>query len=102
MKNEIAGTYWLCKYKNELWLTQGNRPTKSKEGYFSYNHTKDTELGWLQLYDKDGEKVDDWSIKDGEKVKSFDYHHLKFPEVPEGECIEIEIGKSGRVYTYEE
>ena len=101
MKNDICGTYWLCRNDSgNIWLTQGNRPTKTTGG-FQYNHTKDTELGWLQLYNKDGDEEEDWSYKDGNKVKSSDYHHLKFPEVPKGECIEIEIGKSGRVYTYD-
>lgn len=101
MKNEICGTYWLCRnVDGSLWLTQGDKPTKV-DGGFRYNHTKDTELGWLGLYNKDMTKAEDWSIKDGMKIRSSDYHHLKFPKVSEGECIEIEIGKSGRVYTYD-
>lgn len=100
MKSEICGTYWLCRNNGELWLTQGDRPTKVGGG-FRYNHTRGTELGWLYLYNKDGNEVEDWSMKDGKKIYSADYYHLKFPKVPEGECIEIEIGKSGRVYTYD-
>ena len=81
MKNEIVGTYWLCKNDDgSLWLTQGNKPTYNGSG-FSYNHNNGSEMDWLRLYDENGNKAQDFSYKDYKKVESSYYHDLKFPEV---------------------
>lgn len=101
----IAGSYWLCRTKNNsLWITQGNKPIKSNDGYRRKSISKD-DLNWFELIDDKGDPGD------GELVGNFlgfpkfpkdAFEGLKFPKVTwEDGPLEIEITKSGKVYWYE-
>lgn len=94
--DKIVGKYWLCRNKSgSLWLVQGGKPTQENGTYRS--NCKMGSMPWLELTEKD-----DWSLKDGVKVKSTDYEELDFPSITyEDGALEIEICKSGKVYWYE-
>lgn len=93
VKDEIVGTYWYVINCGERYITQGNKPVKSKSGGFKRSGPG---MGWLCLdYSED-------STSDGNKIiNSQDFKGLRFPEVEPEIPIEIEIVKSGRIYTYD-
>ena len=98
MDDRIIGTWWLVALKNgNRYLTKANKVTSVNIGF---GHSPEQMRGWVGLDDytwgtlitKEGDK----------KVKPEYFKDLNFPEVTnETSPIEIEIGKSGRVYTYD-
>ena len=98
MEDIIIGTWWLVALKNgNRYLTKANKVTSINIGF---NHSPEQMRGWVGLDD------DTWGTlitKEGDKkVKPEYFKGLDFPEVTyETSPIEIEIGKSGRVYTYD-
>lgn len=99
MNEKICGTYWLVNFKGCKYITQGNKPTYSES------------IGWIR-----GDRGMLWLLVEGDPpvckrttsktlsgktVTTEDFADLSFPDIPEKEAVEIEIGKSGRVYTYE-
>ena len=104
MDDRIIGTWWLVALKNgNRYLTKANKVTSVNIGfdhYIGFDHSPEQMRGWVGLDDytwgtlitKEGDK----------KVKPEYFKGLNFPEVTyETSPIEIEIGKSGRIYTYD-
>lgn len=96
--NKIVGKYWLCRNESgSLWLVQGRKPVSDNDGGYIARYNKDS-MHWLELTDDE-----DYSVKDGVKVRSTDYAELDFPSITyEDGPLEIEIGRSGKVYYYED
>lgn len=96
MKEILAGTYWMVSDGNgNRAICQGGKP--KKEGEYGWS-TENPDMGWITL-DNDIHT----RAKRGDKIlgKS-DFQGLTFPKISYEESpVEIEIGKSGRVYTYE-
>lgn len=93
VKDEVVGTYWYVVNKGERWITQGNKPVLCNFGGFRRSGSG---IGWLCLDDPNGAVMDSNKI-----VTSQDFEGLQFPKVEPETPIEIEIVKSGRIYTYE-
>lgn len=96
INEKLCGTFWLVKSNGKKYITQGDKPINTMLGW-------KRRLGntpWLCV---EGEP-DNFNIsttKEGNGIESSDYKNISFPDPKEGEALEIEIGKSGRVYTYE-
>lgn len=98
MEDRIIGTWWLVAVENgKRYLTKASKVTRTAIGF---KHSPGQMKGWVGLDDglqgtlitKEGDK----------KVKPEYFKGLNFPEVTyETSPIEIEIGKSGRIYTYD-
>lgn len=100
MEDRIIGTWWLVALKNgNRYLTKASKVT-SIEYFESFGHSCDQMKGWVGL---DDDTQGTLITKEGDKeVKPEYFKGLNFPEVTyETSPIEIEIGKSGRVYTYD-
>ena len=100
MEDRIIGTWWLVALKSgKKYLTKASEVTilGDHEGFV---HSPGQMKGWVGLDDDT-----QWALitKEGDKkVKPEYFKGLNFPEVTnETSPIEIEIGKSGRVYTYD-
>ena len=99
MEDIIIGTWWLVALKDgRRYLTKASKVIRRAGG--SFTHSPEQMRGWVGLDD------DTWGTlitKEGDKkVKPEYFKDLNFPEVTnETSPIEIEIGKSGRVYTYD-
>ena len=99
MDDRIIGTWWLVALKNgNRYLTKANKVTRRASGGFA--HSPGQMKGWVGLDDStQGVLITEEGDK---KVKPEDFKGLNFPEVTyETSPIEIEIGKSGRIYTYD-
>lgn len=99
MEDRIIGTWWLVALKNgNRYLTKASKVTRRIGG--SFTHSPDQMMGWVGL---DDDVQGTLITKEGDKkVKPEYFKGLNFPEVTnETSPIEIEIGKSGRVYTYD-
>lgn len=96
MKEILAGTYWLVANKDgSRTICKGKKPRKM--GIFGWL-IDGPEMGWISL-DDDIHTIA--KCKDKIVVKN-DFQDLVFPKISYEESpMEIEIGKSGRVYTYE-
>ena len=98
MEDLIIGTWWLVALKNgKRYLTKARKVTSTSRGFI---HSPGQMKGWVGLDDNvQGTLI----TKEGDKkVKPEYFKNLNFPEVTnETSPIEIEIGKSGRVYTYD-
>lgn len=100
MNEKICGTYWLVKIKDgSKFLTQGKKPKGDGDCWLKpVGNTP-----WLCVEGNFAK----WRSRtisrtlDGTPVESSDYKDINFPDTEGFEPIEIEIGKSGRVYTYE-
>ena len=98
MDDRIIGTWWLVALKNgKRYLTKASKIIKVGS---SFIHSPDQMKGWVGLDDDtQGALITEEGDK---KVKPEYFKGLNFPEVTdETGPIEIEIGKSGRVYTYD-
>ena len=99
MEDRIIGTWWLVALDNgKRYLTKASKVTRRIGG--SFTHSADQMKGWVGL---DDDLQGTLITKEGDKkVKPEYFKGLNFPEVTnETSPIEIEIGKSGRVYTYD-
>lgn len=101
MVNEyIPGTYYLCRNKdNSLWITQSDKvPERNGTGgWMKYGDG----MTWIYL---DTSSFDDWGIKNGQQVHASEFLKLDLPKdmvTWERGPLEIEIGKTGKVYWYE-
>lgn len=100
MDDRIIGTWWLVALKNgNRYLTKANKVT-IVEDQGGFKHPPGQMTGWVGL-DDDTQGV--LITKEGNKrIKPEYFKGLNFPEVTyETSPIEIEIGKSGRIYTYD-
>lgn len=96
MKEILAGTYWMVADGNgNRAICQGGKP--KKEGELGWS-TENPDMGWITL-DNDIHV----RARRGDKIlNKSDFQDLIFPRISYEESpVEIEIGKSGRVYTYE-
>lgn len=96
MKEILVGTYWMvANGDGTRAICQGGKPTKTENfGWVTNN----PDMGWITIDDNLHTRA-----KRGDKILSKnDFQDLIFPEISYEESpIEIEIGKSGRVYTYD-
>lgn len=99
IKDYIPGTYWLSKDREGNLYLSDVKPSKYRgnirfgKAYFL-----------LHLQNPDGSVHEHYQAKnDDTHMDSKDFEGLKFPKslTYETSPIEIEIGKTGRVYTYE-
>ena len=98
MKDYITGTWWLvANSSGKRYITKAKEVVSVGGGFM---HSPDQMLGWVGL---DDDTQGTLITKEGnKKVKPEYFKGLNFPEVTnETSPIEIEIGKSGRVYTYD-
>ena len=98
MEDLIIGTWWLVATSSgKRYITKAKKVI-SVNGAFL--HSTDQMRGWVGL---DDDLQGTLITKEGDKkVKPEYFKGLNFPEVTkETSPIEIEIGKSGRVYTYD-
>lgn len=96
MKEILAGTYWLVATKNgNRAICKGNKPKDTvRFGWVLEN----PEMRWITLDSNSHIRA---KYKDKTIYRS-DFQGLVFPKISYEESpMEIEIGKSGRVYTYE-
>ena len=96
MKDSIAGTYWLvANGDGSRAICKGKKPN----GIGKFGWVIDSpEMGWITL-DNDIHVRAKYRDK---IINKSDFQDLVFPKISYEESpIEIEIGKSGRVYTYE-
>lgn len=92
MKESLAGTYWLVCSCGKRYITQGNKPERSTGESFKRSGKG---IGWVCIDDNS------FNIIVGNPTLK-DFEGVKFPNVTYEESpIEIEIGKSGKVYIYE-
>ena len=98
MDDRIIGTWWLVALKNgNRYLTKANKVTSINIGL---DHSPEQMRGWVGL--DDGLQGLLFTKEGTKQVKSEYFKGLNFPEVTnETSPIEIEIGKSGRIYTYD-
>lgn len=98
MEDLIIGTWWLVATSSgKRYITKAKKVISVNGGFL---HSTDQMKGWVGLDDDfQGTLI----TKEGDKkVKPEYFKGLNFPEVTkETSPIEIEIGKSGRVYTYD-
>lgn len=100
MEDRIIGTWWLVALKSgKRYLTKANEVTILGD-HEDFIHSPGQMKGWVGL---DDDTQGALITKEGDKkVKPEYFKGLNFPEVTnETSPIEIEIGKSGRVYTYD-
>ena len=99
MEDRIIGTWWLVALKDgRRYLTKASKVIRRAGG--SFTHSSDQMSGWVGL--DDGLQGLLFTKEGTKKVKSEYFKGLNFPEITnETSPIEIEIGKSGRVYTYD-
>lgn len=101
MDQKICGTYWLIATKSgNKFVSQGEKPVRSGETW--RKHPKN--MGWLQVEPTAYPlSIHNLAVTlKGDIVTSSDYKDISFPDISfDDEPMEIEIGKSGRVYTYE-
>lgn len=92
MKEILAGTYWLvANGDGSRAICKGKKPKGI--GKFGWVIER-SEMGWITL-------DNDVHVRAKYRDKS-DFQGLVFPKISYEESpMEIEIGKSGRVYTYE-
>ena len=98
MEDRIIGTWWLVATSSgKRYITKAKEVISVNGGFM---HSPDQMLGWVGL---DDDTQGTLITKEGhKKVKPEYFKGLNFPEVTnETSPIEIEIGKSGRVYTYD-
>ena len=99
MKDNIAGTYWLVANTDGYRLIcQGSKPGKipRNTGWILGN----SPMGWLAI-DEDC-PYHKATRRYGQLLTREDFQDLNFPEITFSDGpVEIEIGKSGRVYTYD-
>lgn len=96
MKEILAGTYWLVANKDgSRAICKGKKP----KGIGGLGWVIECpEMGWITL-DND---VHVRAKYRGKIIDKSDFQGLVFPKISYEESpMEIEIGKSGRVYTYE-
>lgn len=96
MKEILAGTYWLVADKDgSRAICKGKKP----KGIGNFGWVIESpEMGWISLDDNVHTTA---KCKDKIFIKR-DFQDLVFPKISYEESpVEIEIGKSGRVYTYE-
>lgn len=96
MKEILAGTYWLIANKDgSRAICKGKKPKVI--GKFGWV-IEGPEMGWITL-DNDAHVRAKYKDK---IISKKDFQDLVFPKISYNESpMEIEIGKSGRVYTYE-
>ena len=96
MKEILAGTYWLvANGDGSRAICKGKKP---KEIGKSAWLVESPEMGWISL-DTDMHRREKYRDK---IINKRDFQGLVVPKISYEESpIEIEIGKSGRVYTYE-
>lgn len=99
--DKIVGRYWLCGNSKRRWLVQGNKPTHLGDDSFRADYSSKKDMRRLNI--SEGEYYcEDSTVKDGQTLSGSDFDGLDFPKLTEeGEIIEIEICKSGKVYWYE-
>ena len=95
MKEILAGTYWLvANGDGTRAICRGENIKRIGEGWL----VESPEMGWITL-DNDIHVRAKYRDK---IINKSDFQGLVFPKISYEESpIEIEIGKSGRVYTYE-
>lgn len=103
MNEKICGTYWLVAMPDgSKFITQGkSKPIRSSD---SWVKTRSSDMHWLFVEGDDSK----WKVlrisrtNAGNIVTTPDYKDVNFPDITwKDDPMEIEIGKSGRVYTYE-
>lgn len=94
----IVGTYWLVANCNgERYIVRGKKPVpvEGRNTWISPN----PEIGWIPL---DGESSIKYAPSAEGPIPVRLYKKLNFPKISyDDDPIEIEIGQTGRVYTYE-
>lgn len=98
MKDYIIGTWWLIKTREgKRYLARASKVENTTCGV---KHSGDKMKGWVGLDDNLRGRL---ITKEGDVVVARkDFEGINFPEMTdEYSPVEIEIGKSGRVYTYE-
>ena len=96
MKDSIAGTYWLvANGDGSRAICKGKKPKRIEE----FGWVLDSpEMVWITL-DNDIHVRAKYRDK---IIDKSDFQGLVFPKISYEESpIEVEIGKSGKVYTYE-
>lgn len=102
MNKKICGTYWLVAVPDgSKFITQGDTPpVRSGNSWIKTANS----MRWLCVE----ENMTKWPLlrisetNKGDIVRSCDYKDVNFPDITFNDNpMEIEIGKSGRVYTYE-
>lgn len=110
----INGAWWLIKNaQNEVFINKGIKPIKNSEGGFRLDHSnldKDKLYsGFIHLINSDGSQAStnsdyiyDHKFKDLKVISSKFFKNIEIPDVTyEQSPLEIEITKSGHVYTYD-
>lgn len=101
MNEKICGTYWLVATSDgSKFITQGEKPKKIGDMWIK----KAQNMAWLYIEGNlRRRRAHNYSTTlNGTNVTSSDYAGLNFPDITNSDdAMEIEIGKSGKVYTYE-
>lgn len=101
MNEKLCGTYWLVAMSDgSKFITQGEKPKRASDTWIK----KSRNMAWLCVEgDLQRWRAYNYSItSNGTAVTSSDYTKLNFPDIKSSDdAMEIEIGKSGKVYTYE-
>lgn len=94
MKEILTGTYWMVANGDDTRaICQGEKPIKTKNSGWVIDNP---DMGWITIDNNLHTRA-----KRGDKILSKnDFQDLIFPEISYEESP-IEIGKSGRVYTYD-
>ena len=114
INKEIIGSWWLVKNaQNEVFINKGIKPIKNSEGGFRLDHSnlEESKLysGFIHLINSDGnpattnsDYIYDNEFKDLKVISSKFFKDIEIPDVTyEQSPLEIEITKSGHVYTYD-
>ena len=96
---KICGTYWLVAMPDGTkYITTGEKPVKMN---LNWSRSKGS-IPWIPVECKDPLILSLHKMFKAKELTLLDFKGLKFPDITfDNEPIEIEIGKSGRVYTYE-
>ena len=102
INEKICGTYWLVAMPDgSKFITQGSKPRKNR---YTWSKHSFRDMPWL-FVEGDSSKWGNLRISKtnkGDIVGSSNYSNINFPDITfDDDPMEIEIGKSGRVYTYE-
>ena len=95
---KICGTYWIVCAGDDKYLVQGERPKKTERGWFRQPGS----TNWICVTRTTSTFNFSENRNSGAAVKSSDYSKVDFSDIECSEkAVEIERGKSGKVYTYE-
>lgn len=99
MKDIIPGTYWLVADEDgNRSICQGGKPKRLLGGWVCQSRGDSGPMKWISI----DSNIHDKANKGERIVTKEDFEGLNFPKISFKESpVEIEIGKTGRVYTYE-